>query len=87
MAGALTLGAGPALAAEGGKGPSEVIFIAQLAALMLTGRLLGEAMLRIGQPAVMGQLIAGLLLGPSFFGLVAPASTISSFRMRLNRRR
>ena len=72
MAGALTLAAGPALAAEGGKGPSEVIFIAQLAALMLTGRLLGEAMLRIGQPAVMGQLIAGLLLGPSFFGLVAP---------------
>ncbi|MCW5694438.1 MAG: cation:proton antiporter [Pseudolabrys sp.] len=64
--------AGPALAAEGGKGPSEVIFIAQLAALMLTGRLLGEAMLRIGQPAVMGQLIAGLLLGPSFFGLLAP---------------
>ena len=31
---------------------------------MLVGRLLGEAMLRIGQPAVMGQLIAGLLLGP-----------------------
>src|SRR3569623_1186889 len=72
VAGALTLAAGPALAAEGGKGPSEVIFIAQLAALMLTGRLLGEAMLRIGQPAVMGQLIAGLLLGPSFFGLLAP---------------
>ncbi len=72
VVGALTLAAGPALAAEGGKGPSEVIFIAQLAALMLTGRLLGEAMLRLGQPAVMGQLIAGLLLGPSFFGLLAP---------------
>jgi len=72
VAGALTLAAGPALAAEAGKGPSEVIFIAQLAALMVTGRLLGEAMLRIGQPAVMGQLIAGLLLGPSFFGLLAP---------------
>ena len=38
VVGALTLAAGPALAAEGGKGPSEVIFIAQLAALMLTGR-------------------------------------------------
>src|SRR3569623_3149659 len=72
VAGALTLAAGPALAAEGAKGPSAVIFIAQLAALMLTGRLLGEAMLRIGQPAVMGQLIAGLLLGPSVFGLIAP---------------
>jgi len=39
---------------------------------MLTGRLLGEAMIRIGQPAVMGQLIAGLLLGPSFLGFVWP---------------
>jgi Kef-type K+ transport system membrane component KefB/nucleotide-binding universal stress UspA family protein len=39
---------------------------------MVVGRLLGEAMLRIGQPAVMGQLIAGLLLGPSLFGLLLP---------------
>ncbi len=64
----------PALAAAPGapKGPSEVIFIAQLLALMVVGRLLGEAMIRIGQPAVMGQLIAGLILGPSLFGLVLP---------------
>ena len=39
---------------------------------MVVGRLLGEVMLRFRQPAVMGQLIAGLLLGPSFFGLLAP---------------
>ena len=64
--------AGPALAAGAAKGASEVIFIAQLVALMLTGRLLGEAMIRMGQPAVMGQLIAGLLLGPSFLGFVWP---------------
>ena len=62
----------PAWAAESAKGPSEVIFIAQLVALMLVGRLLGEAMLRMGQPAVMGQLIAGLLLGPSFLGFIWP---------------
>ena len=62
----------PAWAAEGAKGPSEAIFIAQLVALMLVGRLLGETMIRLGQPAVMGQLIAGLLLGPSFFGLLLP---------------
>ena len=63
----------PALAAEQGhKGPSEAIFIGQLAALMITGRVLGELMLRLRQPAVMGQLIAGLLLGPSFFGLLLP---------------
>jgi Kef-type K+ transport system membrane component KefB/nucleotide-binding universal stress UspA family protein len=63
----------PALAAgEGGKGPSDVVFIAQMLVLMVVGRLLGEGMLRLRQPAVMGQLIAGLLLGPSFFGLLLP---------------
>jgi Kef-type K+ transport system membrane component KefB/nucleotide-binding universal stress UspA family protein len=51
---------------------SEVIFIGQLLVLMLVGRLLGEAMIRMRQPAVMGQLIAGLLLGPSVFGLLLP---------------
>jgi Kef-type K+ transport system membrane component KefB/nucleotide-binding universal stress UspA family protein len=39
---------------------------------MVVGRLLGEAMLRLRQPAVMGQLIAGLILGPSLFGLLLP---------------
>jgi len=29
---------------------------------------------RIGQPSVMGQLIGGLLLGPSFFGLLWPSA-------------
>ena len=63
-----------ALAAAPGeaKGPSNVVFVLELMALMLVGRLLGEAMLRIKQPAVMGQLIAGLILGPSLFGLLAP---------------
>jgi Kef-type K+ transport system membrane component KefB/nucleotide-binding universal stress UspA family protein len=68
---------GPSLAARaasapGETGPSALVFVAQLLALMLVGRLLGEGMLRIGQPAVMGQLIAGLLLGPSVLGVIAP---------------
>src|SRR6476620_6346532 len=62
----------PAFAAEGGKGPSEAIFIGEIVVLMLVGRMLGDAMVRLRQPAVMGQLIAGLLLGPSFFGLLFP---------------
>src|SRR5712671_4782089 len=65
-------GAGCALAAEGGAGPSEALFLAQIVVLMLSGRLLGEAMLRIGQPAVMGQLLAGVILGPSLLGLIWP---------------
>ncbi|HEX5507287.1 MAG TPA: cation:proton antiporter [Pseudolabrys sp.] len=63
----------PTLAAEQGRhGPSEFVFVAQLVLLLLVGRLIGEAMLRIGQPAVTGQLIAGLVLGPSLLGLVWP---------------
>jgi Kef-type K+ transport system membrane component KefB/nucleotide-binding universal stress UspA family protein len=54
------------------KGPSELIFVAQIAVLLLVGRLLGEAMLRLKQPAVMGQLIAGLMLGPSLLGALFP---------------
>ncbi len=73
LAGTYALLPDPAMAAgEALKGPSEVIFFAQLLVLMLVGRLLGEAMIRMRQPAVMGQLIAGLLLGPSVFGLLLP---------------
>ena len=60
-------------------GPSEALFIAQLVVLLLVGRLLGEAMQRIGQPAVMGQLLAGVLLGPSVFGVVWPEAQQALF--------
>jgi Kef-type K+ transport system membrane component KefB/nucleotide-binding universal stress UspA family protein len=67
------LAAVPAFAAgDASKGPSELIFVAQLVVLILVARLLGEVMLRFKQPAVMGQLIAGLMLGPSLFGAVFP---------------
>ena len=55
------------------RGPSEVIFLVQVIALLVCGRLLGELMERIGQPPVMGQLIAGILLGPSVLGALWPA--------------
>jgi Kef-type K+ transport system membrane component KefB/nucleotide-binding universal stress UspA family protein len=70
----------PALAAEGGsRSSSQALFIAQLALLLLVGRLMGEAAQRIGQPSVMGQLIGGLLLGPSFFGLLWPSAQHTVF--------
>jgi K+:H+ antiporter len=74
------VGAIPALAAEGGsRGASQALFIAELALLLLVGRLMGEAVQRIGQPSVMGQLIGGLLLGPSFFGLLWPSAQHAIF--------
>ena len=60
-------------------GPSEVVFLAQIIALLVCGRLLGEVMQRIGQPAVMGQLIAGILLGPSVLGALWPELQHSLF--------
>ena len=59
-------------ATQGTHGPSEVIFLAQIIALIVCGRLMGELMQRIGQSAVMGQLIAGILLGPSVLGALWP---------------
>jgi Kef-type K+ transport system membrane component KefB/nucleotide-binding universal stress UspA family protein len=62
-----------ALAAEGQvSGASAAIFFAQVGVLLLVGRALGELMQRFGQPEVMGQLLGGLLLGPSLLGLVSP---------------
>src|SRR5499426_1514621 len=72
--GALVLSAGAAFAAEGAKASaSDVIFLAQLIALMVVGRLLGEVMNRIGQPSVMGMLLGGIVLGPSVLGVIWPA--------------
>src|SRR5258708_23124459 len=51
---------------------SEVVFLAEIIALLVCGRLLGEVMQRIGQPAVMGQLLAGVFLGPSVLGALSP---------------
>jgi Kef-type K+ transport system membrane component KefB/nucleotide-binding universal stress UspA family protein len=48
------------------------IFAAELILLLLVGRVLGELMTRIGQPALFGQLLAGVLLGPSVFGVFLP---------------
>jgi len=61
----------PALAAEAPHA-SEVVFLWEIVLLLVVGRLLGEAMQRIGQPAVMGQLLAGVLLGPSVLGALMP---------------
>ncbi len=43
-----------------------------LAVVLAAARLLGAAIAKIGQPAVLGELIAGVLLGSSVFGIVDP---------------
>jgi Kef-type K+ transport system membrane component KefB/nucleotide-binding universal stress UspA family protein len=61
-----------AAAADGGHKRSLAIFFGEIVALVVCGRLVGELMERIGQPAVMGQLIGGMLLGPSVLGALSP---------------
>ena len=55
------------------------VFVAQLILLLLVGRMLGEVMSRFGQPAIFGQLLAGVLLGPSVFGALLPQARHAIF--------
>jgi Kef-type K+ transport system membrane component KefB/nucleotide-binding universal stress UspA family protein len=73
LVGALVLCcAASAYAADAGDKPSTPLFVAEVLILVVAGRLLGEAMQRIGQPSVMGHLLAGVVLGPSVFGALLP---------------
>jgi Kef-type K+ transport system membrane component KefB len=49
-----------------------VQFFLQLAVILLFCRLVGAVAARFGQPQVVAEMIAGVLLGPSLFGLLAP---------------
>ena len=50
--------------------------LAALVALLVSAKLLGVLAQRIGQPAVVGELIAGVLLGGSVIGLLDPADPV-----------
>jgi Kef-type K+ transport system membrane component KefB len=47
-------------------------FFIQLAVILLFCRLVGAIALRLGQPQVVAEMLAGVLLGPSLFGLLCP---------------
>jgi Kef-type K+ transport system membrane component KefB len=76
------LGAGltaPPLAAPAPRGdalsgkPDELMHVLlALAAVLITGRLLGALFRLLGQPPVIGEVLGGIALGPSLLGRVAP---------------
>lgn len=50
-----------------------IVFFAQLLVIVVAARVIGWLGKRfLGQPQVVGEMIAGVVLGPSLFGLVAP---------------
>lgn len=55
-----------------------VIFLS-LGVLLALARVLGEVARRFNQPAILGELLAGIFLGPSILGFVAPAATAYLF--------
>ena len=61
----------PAPAAGHGRSALPILLL-QLITIVLTARALGALFRRIGQPPVIGEIVAGILLGPSLLGAVAP---------------
>ena len=51
-------------------------FLLQLALVLLAARLFGEVSVRWGMPPVIGELTAGIVLGPSLFNLIEPSETL-----------
>ncbi len=49
-----------------------IVFFLALAAILLACRLVGYLARFVGQPQVVGEMIAGVLIGPSLLGLIAP---------------
>lgn len=48
------------------------ILLLQILTIILTARLFGYLCKKIGQPSVIGEIIAGIVLGPSFLGMYLP---------------
>jgi Kef-type K+ transport system membrane component KefB len=55
------------------------LLLVQIAAVVVAARGVGLLFRRLGQPQVVGEMVAGILLGPSFLGAVAPALSARLF--------
>ena len=53
-------------------GARVAIFLLAVAVVMLVARVFGELAVRIRQPRVMGEVVAGIALGPTIFGKLLP---------------
>lgn len=65
-----------AAAADAGAADAVTPLLTALVAIFVATKILGELAQRFGQPAVLGELIAGVLLGGSALGIVDPANPV-----------
>src|SRR5688500_5979527 len=55
------------------------ILLAQIVTIIIVARIFGWICTRIGQPTVIGEMIAGIVLGPSLMGMYFPESSAVLF--------
>ena len=65
-----------AAAADAGAADAVTPLLTALVAIFVATKVLGELAQRLGQPAVLGELLAGILLGGSALGIVDPANPV-----------
>jgi Kef-type K+ transport system membrane component KefB len=59
--------------------PNVPVLLLQIGAILLTARLTGKLFRRFGQPQVVGEMAAGIVLGPSVLGWLFPAVSARLF--------
>jgi Kef-type K+ transport system membrane component KefB len=59
--------------------PDVLLLLAQIAGILVVARLVGRIIGLFGQPQVVGEMLAGILLGPSLLGWVAPDVWLALF--------
>jgi Kef-type K+ transport system membrane component KefB len=72
----------PVAASTQSAGPPQIVakpdilrhVLGALVAILLLGRWLGKLLVHFGQPRVIGEIVAGIMLGPSLLGWISPAA-------------
>lgn len=51
-----------------------IIFLISISIMLFSAKLLGEIFSKFKQPAIIGEILAGIILGPTILGMLAPAT-------------
>ena len=50
------------------------VFLLSIGIMLFLAKLLGEVFSKFNQPAIIGEILAGILLGPTVFGMISPST-------------